>query len=460
MFVGREKEIKILEKRVQSKGFEFGLVYGRRRIGKTRLLQEIVSKFDAIYYVANEMGLEYNLKQLSATITSYYNESFVFENFDQVFQYLAKRSHEKRTIFILDEFTYLMSSNKELLSVFQNAVDQHLLNSNLKMILSGSQVGMVEDAISYKKPLYGRTTFKMKLEPFDYYDAAKFYPNCTATEKVCLYSVFGGVPFYTSRIDDSKSVKENILDLIIEPGSIFEDEIAFFLSQEVRSVATYGKIMNAIASGATKLSEISTKSGSTNTGTTSKYLDLLLSLGIVEKEFCFGESNKSKKTIYRIQDQLFRFHFSFIEKNKSKKVIMDPENFYNTMVQPHLEEYVSNEFENICRDFLKRKYENTIQEIGRYWFNDAAKRQDIEIDIVMKTNHQLHVYECKWTNSRIGMGIVNNLQTKVDHFEGAQLGFFSKKGYHSELSDKGYALYQVDDLYNVSNNELEHNRES
>ena len=102
----------------------------------------------------------------------------------------------------------------------------------MKLILSGSHVGMVEDALSYKKPLYGRSTFKLKIEPFDYYDSAKFYPNISNEDKIRLYSVFGGVPFYTNKIDESKSVKENIVSLIIKDGAIFEDEISFFLSKK------------------------------------------------------------------------------------------------------------------------------------------------------------------------------------------------------------------------------------
>lgn len=152
MFIGREKELHILEKRINTSHFEFGIVYGRRRIGKTRLLQELVRNHNAIYYVANEMGIEYNLNKLGETIASYYSESFTFADFESIFKYLAKRSETKQTIFILDEFTYLINNNKELLSVFQNAIDQHLVNSNVKLILSGSHVGMIEDAISYQKP--------------------------------------------------------------------------------------------------------------------------------------------------------------------------------------------------------------------------------------------------------------------------------------------------------------------
>ena len=162
-----------------------------------------------------------------------------------------------------------------------------------------------------------------------------------AEDKVRLYSIFGGVPFYASKIDVSKSVKQNVIDLILDEGAIFEDEITFFLSQEVRSVATYGRILNAIASGATKLNEIASKSGTSNSGTTSKYLDVLMMLGIVEKETCFGEKSNSKKTLYKIKDQLFKFHFTFMEKNRSKKVIMNSENFYETFIAPHLDTYVS-----------------------------------------------------------------------------------------------------------------------
>ena len=339
-----------------------------------------------------------------------------------------------------------MSTNKELLSIFQNIIDYQLINSSVKLILLVSHVGMVEDSISYKKPLYGRATFKMKVEPFDYYDASKFYPNATNIDKIRLYSVFGGVPFYTSRIDDTKSVKDNIISLIIEEGAMFEDEVSFFLSQEVRSVSTYGKIINAIAMGATKLNEISTKSGTANSGTTSKYLDLLITLGIVEKEYCFGEGTNTKKTIYKVKDQLFNFNYTFIEKYRTQKVIMKAGSFYDKVVQPYLDEFVSCEFERICTDFLKRveAEADRIEEIGRYWYNDSKLRRDVEIDIAMERAGALFAFECKWTNAKIDKGIECDLEKKVQYLGDVIIGFFSKSGYSNVQSKH---LYTVDDLY-------------
>ncbi len=449
MFIGREKELGILKNKIKSNNFEFGIIYGRRRIGKTKLLQELVKDHDAIYYVANEMGFENNLEQLSRTVANYFNQPFIFSSYEDLFRFVGQKSIEDELILIIDEFTYLMSSNEEILSVLQNIIDHTLLNSKLKLIISGSHVGMLEDAISYKKPLYGRSTFKLKIEPFDYYDASKFYPNASNEEKIMYYSVFGGVPFYTNRINDNLSFKENVLNLLIEEGSIFEDEVTFFLSQEVRSIATYAKVLNAIASGATKVNEISTKSGISDTGNTSKHLDLLIQLGIVEKIYSFGERINSRKSMYKIKDQLFMFSYRFIERFRSQRTIMDPNIFYNTYIEPHLEEFVSFEFERISQEFLLRKYPNEIQEISNYWYNDAKLKMDIEIDIVMRKSDKLYAFECKWTNKNINGKIIEDLKYKTLHLnENVNIGFFSKSGYADDVN-KSILSFSLKDLYKL-----------
>lgn len=449
MFIGRENELRILENKIKSNHFEFGIIYGRRRIGKTKLLQELVKNHNAIYYVANEMGYESNLEQLSSTVAGYYNQPFTFSSYESLFEFVGQKSIEEELILIIDEFTYLMSSNEEILSVLQNIIDHSLISTKLKLIISGSHVGMLEDAISYKKPLYGRSTFKLKIEAFDYYDASKFYPNASYEEKIMYYSVFGGVPFYTNRIDDELTFKENVLSLLIEEGSIFEDEVSFFLSQEVRSVATYGKVLNAIASGATRVNEISTKSGISDSGNTSKHLELLIQLGIVEKIYSFGESANSRKSMYKIKDQLFLFNYRFLERYRTQKAIMAPENFYNTYIEPHLNEFISFEFERISIEFLLRKYANDIQEISSYWFNSVKLKKDIEIDVVMKKNNELFAFECKWTNSLIDRKIVADLRNKTLHLdEGINLGFFSKTGY-SEALKENCLNFTPYDLYNL-----------
>lgn len=449
MFVGREKELSIIENRINSNRFEFGILYGRRRIGKTTLLKQIVQNKNALYFVANSMGLEYNLKQLSQSIATYFNEPISFDDFESIFKYLAKRSHDQKIIFILDEFTYLMDSNDKILTIIQNAIDQHLIDTSICFIISGSHVGMIEDALTYQKPLYGRSTFKLKLEAFDYYEAAQFYPNVNSIDKVRLYSVFGGVPFYISRIDQNQSVRENIVNLIVETGAIFEDEINFFLSQEVRSQSSYGRILNAIANGSTRVNEISTKAGNIPSGQLVSYLNVLMNLSIIEKEICFGSNDQSRKTLYRIKDPLFRFHYTFIEKFKSQKAIMNANLFYDRYIDSKLDEFIATEFENIAQRFLIIYHTGNLDRIGRYWANDARAHIDIEIDIVASIKDTLFAYECKWTNSPIDLQIVRQLEEKAKYLSIENLGFFSKNKFTTDVYKANFHLYTADDLYSL-----------
>lgn len=228
---------------------------------------------------------------------------------------------------------------------------------------------------------------------------------------------------------------------------MFEDEINFFLKQEVRSINTYGKILNAFASGATKLNQVDSKAQIGSSGTTSKYLDVLSTMGIVEKEIPFGESTHSKRTSYRIKDQFFRFHYTFLEDKLSSKVIMTPTLFYETHIEKLLDKYVSFEFETICQQFLIQKYQTSIQEIGRYWFNDSKKKLDVEIDILMKNNNKITAFECKWTNKKIDIKVVSDLEEKIENINIDSLGFFSKSGF--DISSD-YECYTLEDLYNSS----------
>lgn len=449
MFIGREKELKIIENRISSNRFEFGILYGRRRIGKTTLLKNISQRHHAIYFVCNSMGLDYNLNQLSQTIALYFDEPITFDNFESVFSYLSKKSSGNKITFILDEFTYLMESDSNILSVIQNSIDQFFVNSNICFIISGSHVGMVEEAISYKKPLYGRSTFKIKLEAFNYLEASQFYPKLSPIEKIELYSIFGGVAFYLNQINPRLSVKENILNLIIENSSIFEDEINFFLSQEVRSESKYGRILSAISSGATRLNEISTKSGNIPSGQTVSYINTLINLGIIERENCFGTSENSRKTIYRIKDPLFRFHYTFIEKYKSQKILMNPTSFYSNYIENYLNEFISIEFENIAKQFLLLKHQTEIEAIGRYWANDARKHINIEIDVVTSIKNELICYECKWTNDPINMQVVHQLEDKSDYINSKKIAFFSKSGYTKDVQKTDNLLYSLEDLFEI-----------
>jgi AAA+ ATPase superfamily predicted ATPase len=354
-------------------------------------------------------------------------------------------------LLVIDEFTYLFTKETAIQSLLQNAIDTHLVESNVTLILSGSHVGMIEDVISYNKPLYGRTTFKMKIKPFDYYESSLFYPKFENEDKVRLYSVFGGIPYYLSKINDSISIKANIERLIIDENAILADESEFFLKQELRSIISYSMIINSICSGATRLNEISTKSQVNNTGTATKYINTLRNLDIIEKEICFGEKPNSKRTLYKIKDNFFNFYYKFIYTNKSKMILLSPAVFYDKFIGPKLDEYVSFIFEKVAKEYLIRKNhvakDDTFYEIGRYWGNNKMLKREVEIDIMTKDDKGNIAYECKWTNDLFRNSEVKDLKEESGFLKPYRLGGFSKSGYSDKAITSLDLNYTVDDLF-------------
>jgi len=454
-FLGRQAELEKLESIYESNGFEFGVVYGRRRIGKSTLLKKFASGKPAIYMVASEKKLEFNLADFANAIGDFVGQTHLkFSSFSDMLDYLFTNIKQK-IIVIIDEFTYLVEVEKAVLSELQNAVDKYKDNSNLKFIISGSHVGMVEDMIAYKKPLYARKTFAIKLQEFDYYEAAKFYPNFSHQDKILAYSFCGGVPYYLSLVDDSKNIRENIIDMFIRPFAHLENELEFIFQTEFRSKATYSSVLQVVANGKTKLNEISQASHILDTAKTATYLKPLIDMGLVEKETAFADSQAGRKTIYKLKNNLANFFYSFLEENRSAHGLLSPDDFYNICVEPKLDGYVSFVFEEVCKQYLTRKNKlpninEKILEIGRYWHNCQITRTQIEIDICTKTTNGFMAYECKWTNAPIDMAIMNELEKKasaVDKFPITEIGAFSKNGFTPDVTAKFNQVFSLKDLF-------------
>lgn len=435
MFIGREKEMKKLFDVMESHKMEFGILYGRRRVGKTRILKELCQRYSGIYFVASEVSYEDNMAQLSQVLADYYGEPIKFNDIVSAIQYVSKKDIDFKKLLVIDEFTYFISKRDSVLSEIQNAIDTiKETQSELKLILSGSQIGVMTEMIAYHSPLYARTTFRMKIEAFDYLDSSKFYEKYSFVDKIRTYCVFGGIPYYLERIDDSQSLKENIIRLILDYHSFLKDEVSFFLKQEFRTPSSYFNILNAVSSGATRLNEISTKAHVDNTGNTTKYLNSFVDLGIITKERCFGEKEDTKKTLYRITDPFFRFYFHYIQPNLSKLTMNQPEDFYDIIIHDTLDEYCSSVYEDVAKQYLIRKniddsLQNKIMEMNRYWYNNKQLKQDVEVDIVVrKKSSAILVYECKWTNGMITKSDAQWFAEKSLSLHPQEINVFCKSG--------------------------------
>lgn len=449
MFLGREKELKMLSNYYDSSTFEFGVIHGRRRVGKTTLLKESIKGRKSLYLLAQQANAKTNLDLFSKRYGELLGVGQIrYDSFRDFFEAIFK---EDQLIVVLDEFSYLTEVDTSIESVLQGLIDSYKEMTSIKFIISGSEIGMFNNHFSVSKPLFNRQTFSYHLRECDYLESSLYYPKFKAEDKIRAYAIFGGLPYYLSQINDQLSIEENIKFLITSENARFSNEVNMLLHTELRSIQEYQSVLQAIHSGSTKLSEIDSKSRIQDTAKTSKYVKKLMELEIIEKEYKFLEKPNSKNHLYRIKNNFIAFHYHFVWKNQAARVLMSSDDFYDTFIKDDLEQFISLRFEKIGEQFLIRKYKSRndepIMNIGRYWYNDRKSKTDGEIDLCVQTNNHIHIYECKWTNSIIGESIMNQLIEKGKYLEADKYGAFSKNGYHDLILDKGYDLVTIEDLF-------------
>jgi AAA+ ATPase superfamily predicted ATPase len=447
MFFGRKEELDYLNQCYTSDGFQFIVVYGRRRVGKTMMLSEFAEGKRVIYHMAEEASSHLQIEALSEVVLSTLGKpSYLdrLDSYEKIISYVADRCKDERLLLILDEFPYLASNDKGLISKLQKWVDLNLKNSKLMLILCGSSVSFMEDKIlAHKSPLYGRTTGQMEIEPFDFYGARKFFESYTPEEQVKAYGIVGGVPLYLDLWNPNLDLSENIKALFLGSfGSLYE-EPHNILKQELREPMLYSSIINAIATGASRLNEIATKVGEP-ADKTGVYLKTLMLLKLVRKIKPAYEKEKSRRTIYKLDDALFRFIYRFIYPNRLLIKQKKDEVILEDKIMPYLSDFTGPVFEKVCMDYLIRESSMDrlgfyIEEIGPWWGNDPVKKQEAEIDIVASGGGHAIIAECKFSNEKQGMEVLTKLMhrgTLLKTEDVLEYWIFSQSGFSESLLKK------------------------
>ena len=452
MFIGRQRELSSLEKLYNSDKFEFAVIYGRRRVGKTALISKFIEGKDAIYFMGVESNEKQNLENFSRSIMEFASsqapDSF-FPSMQSALEYVFKLSESRRIILAIDEYPYVARASKSLASTLQLLIDRYKDNSKLMLILCGSSMSYMEDKVlSYKAPLYGRRTAQMKILPFDFEETCEYLQDFSSDDKALIYGIVGGTPQYLLQIDDNLSVEENIKELFLNPVSFLYEEPTNLLKQEVREPAVYTAVISAIASGASKMSEISSKSNE-NTSFCSNYLKNLIDLGIVDRETPYGEKT-SRKSIYSIADNMFRFWYRFVFPNMSIISRGAGELAYKS-IEPYLPEYMGKVFEEICKEYLWKELflgecPVAFSELGRWWGNNPKERRQEEIDIMGEQDKDTALFgECKWTNEKLNQNVLETLieRSELFNYKTNHYYLFSKSGFTTGCKEKAKEVGNV-----------------
>lgn len=457
-FIGRSREQQKLIEQFSTGTQNASLVYGRRRVGKSELILHAMHRMADIrlvYYECRQTTAEHNVQSISEVIAGAFDlPPLAFGDIEAALRFVFERACVEKIVLALDEYPYLRSVTPGMDSILQVLLDTYRDRSCLSLVLCGSYVDVMKSLLERDNPLYGRVDLKIDLQSMDYYESAQFYPGFSNADKVRLYSVFGGIPYYNRLIDPRESVRENLMRLLIEPGARLEDEVPGYLLSEISKIGNAHEVFLAMADGYTRYRDILSQSHVSSGATLVNVLNKLIDMQLVRRRTPINDPQNKKKTGYIMCDGLSSFYYRYLFRYLSQRSVLAPEMFYDRFVDADFEtQYVPHAFEEVCRQYLVRKnrageIEVPFNAIGTYWYDDPATKSNGEFDIVTEDPRGYAFYEAKFRSTPVTRQMIDEEIAQVTRtgLKCHTYGFFSRAGFEA-AGDKRTVLIGLDELY-------------
>lgn len=460
-FFNRERELAQLEAVWASPGAQLVTLWGRRRVGKSTLLSHFALGKRSVYLYGTRMAEKDILTGLSFQVAEALGDDYLrsapFPNWESALNYLESRAHAERLLIILDEFPYLCEMTAGLDTLVQRWWDRIHQHANLMLVLAGSGFSFMEGLTGARGPLHGRRTAQVEVHPFDYFDAASFFPNLVAIDRVRAYACFGGIPAYLRHWDQQRGLVDNVQQTLLAPGHFLFREGEELLRTEFHQEALYASILRAVAVGEERPSDIARAAGRRSADEIFDHLRRLQDLDFLRREVPVTEWERlrTQRVVYRLADPYLRFWFRYVLPYQSFLQLGKAAEVWAREIEPALDEFVSRTtWEEVCIQALWRrlaasKLPTRFSQIGRWW--DGKD----EIDILGLWRGSVTLAgECKWTSTPIGEGVFATLQQKVLKVTDQRPPLWvlaSRSGFDSALRHRaqhgGLLLIEPQDLY-------------
>ncbi len=410
-YFGRTEELEALEGVCGSRRTAMVIVYGRRRVGKTALIQKVCEERETFWYTAKAWKDEFQLELFSEALSARLGKSGVrYESWTAAFKAYAAAPGEGRRILVIDEFQHIAQKHLGFLS-------------ELRVVL--------------------------KVPPLSFQTVSDFAPEYATDDLVRGYAALGGIPYYWQFLDARQSMEENLALNLLRANGFLHDEPQSLLRQEFRDPSTYNAILRSIAMGASTRSEIAEQSHVDNR-TLTKYLTVLGDMDLIEQEFPVfsgpNEPGSASLGRYRLNDSLQKFWFRFLADEPD--LIRSQEEAqlkWKEKVEPYFAEFAHEAFAAACREYLFRwRLEGLIPEalthFGRWWSGDA------EIDIVGADKRRQHCIAaaCRYRREAADLKVLRSLQKKCALLPVADdavfsYWIFSRSGFDEALKNEAEA---------------------
>jgi len=445
MFGVRQNELTKLDSYYSSGKFECVILHGRLRTGKTTLLLDFMKKKNCIYFAAQETSEQENLEALVKTVdafpTKIAGESNLKNYYEEVFDRLDRLSKTERLVMIIDDYQFLVASNKKISELICRHISQKFSNGKLMLIICGSSEAVMEsETLGYASKFHGHRTAQMKLEPLTFFEAKRQYNSFSPFDIAVIYGITGGIPKYLNLMNSGLTVEENIKNTFFNPSSELFEEPVNFLRREVRDLAYYNAVLKAIATGYNKNSEIAAKVG-LETSACTAYLRNLTSFGLVGKHTPVTEK-AGKKTVYEIEDSMFRFWYRFVPENLSliKSGMVDK--IWRSVAQG-IPSFMTKVFEDICRQWvIQRNLTGNMPvrfvEVGRWWGYNPVTKNDTFIPIVAYSDDN-HAFfgDAIWSDEPTDSEALRSLEerSRLFRYPNRHFYLFSRSGFTNDCAE-------------------------
>lgn len=456
-FVGRSRELEVLENLWESPKARLLILYGRRRVGKTRLLTHWLQNHDneGLYWVAEPASALTQLRSFSQAWMNFIDPEaevppdFTFSSWELAFRQLALRAQNRRIVLFIDEVTYLIDVNPDFVGTLQKTWDLWLSDSNLMLALAGSQMGLMrKHLLEYEAPLHGRATAQMQLPPLPYGTTKDYFPTYDATERVTLYAMWGGVPAYWERLDPELPIMENLRRIILPAHAWMVDESRILLQDFITDLHNYVGIMRAIADGQQAISDISDRTG-LNSSKASFYLSVLRDTGFVMRQVPVSQlGTDSRRGRYFVTDPYLRFFYRFMSAYQSKLALGQTDQLLEIIEQDLPSFIAHNTWQELCREWLLLASAHgqipvPVEEVGSEW----AKSYTIDVAGISEATTSLVLGDCYWQTPPLGPEAIEELIRKTPNIVPKKNGNWSV--YYALFSAGGWTEEAQEQAENI-----------
>jgi uncharacterized protein len=453
VFQHRDVELQALDEHWGSGRAEFLIVTGRRRVGKSRLLEHFFDGKLAIYAVGTSQKGRNQLADASREIHRVSGDPVLehqdFESWDALLAYIGEYGRQRRVALVLDEFAYYCDEHPELPSLLQRWWDRTAQHTRVMLVLASSHIAFMEDLFSGDRPLYGRRTGEFRLQPLDYAAAGAFLPSYSPVDRLRAYAVFGGMPAYLAACTLKSSLAENIRQVVLRPSAYLRTEPTYLLAQE-RSIdqpRAYFSLLRAISEGKTQPNDIALAAGFRGPSDISRFLQRLRELRLVERLSPLDSDRRARASRYLVADHFLAFWFRFVQPSEA---LLDRgrDDLVLERVQAQLDLFVSRAqgpWEQACRDYLWRAAVArqlggcTFDRLGAWWVGRGASDSS-EIDLVGREARRTTLLaSCKWRNEYMKPGDLDDLRAlgkQVGAAEDTLCVLFSRSGFDRRLVER------------------------